>query len=209
MVVTLKSWEERTEGFGTIGLRPISECVINTKSGTILKIKIVWAKHFLTHGSSNPRDQRLSLVNLGKQIIWTSKIRESVTEQIIGNFHRGRTQFTEFFTQAPVNKKKTRSVKFHFKNVYFYQNFIDFRFEYGEKHGSKIYDFFFENNRNLKISMSILTENYNWNIRFQKWNCGWHFWSTNSRRIRRGNSLLKLLRMVSETYDSYNMTHMI
>ena len=25
-----------TEGFGTVGLRPISECVINTKSGTIL-----------------------------------------------------------------------------------------------------------------------------------------------------------------------------
>ena len=206
MVVTLMSWEERTEGFGTIGLRPISECVINTKSGTILKIKIVWAKHFLTHGSSNPRDQRLSLVNLGKQIIWTSKIRESVTEQIIGNFHRGRTQFTEFFTQAPVNKKKQGQSNFISKMCIFIKILSIFDSNM-ERNMVQKYTIFFENNRNLK--MSISKENYNWNIRFQKWNCGWHFWPMNSRRIRRGNSRLKLLRMVSETYDSYNMTHMI
>lgn len=151
MVVTLMSWEERTEGFGTIGLRPISECVINTKSGTILKIKIVWAKHFLTHGSSNPRDQRLSLVNLGKQIIWTSKIRESVTEQIIGNFHRGRTQFTEFFTQAPVNKKKQGQSNFISKMCIFIKISSIFDSNMERNMVQKYTIFFLENNRNLKI----------------------------------------------------------
>ena len=73
------------------------------------EFQIVWAKHFLTHGSSNPRDQRLksSQTNRGNRFLYLN-VEQGECDRTNKDFHR---EAPNKFHTSPGQQK--RLVNFH------------------------------------------------------------------------------------------------
>ena len=76
-----------------------------------------------------------------------------MTEQIRELSQEAEHKKTEFHTSPGQQKNKVSQISFQKYRIFI--EILSIFIEYGEKHGSKIY-FFFENHRNLKISIKML-----------------------------------------------------